>query len=249
MAKSRNEQLLEALLNGETADIVPQSRNEAYLKAMIEGNTEVAEPRSRIEAYLCALARNGSSGGGSGIPQADIDSAFAALAEKGVTVPDGATSADLDELIASIVTGGGETLEIATGEYIPSEDILLHYSLEDTEAKIDTGLGYLPKVFVVLDMRVSTPTYSVLGNCHWFRTQLGSDLSTDVLYSGSSWAKTAAGSSGNKVLISNNGVYDDTRASEMEKGIMPVDAAWASGDYYLRAGVTYTWFAIGRVSK
>lgn len=66
MAKSRNEQLLEALLNGETADIVPQSRNEAYLKAMIEGNTEVAEPRSRIEAYLCALARNGSSGGGSG---------------------------------------------------------------------------------------------------------------------------------------------------------------------------------------
>lgn len=67
MAQSRNEKLLEALLNGETADIVPQSRNEAYLKAMIEGSTEVAEPHSRIEAYLCALARKGgsSSGGGS----------------------------------------------------------------------------------------------------------------------------------------------------------------------------------------
>ena len=64
MAQSRIETLLEALLNGETADIVPQSRNEAYLKAMIEGNTEVAEPHSRIEAYLYALAKNGGTGSG-----------------------------------------------------------------------------------------------------------------------------------------------------------------------------------------
>ena len=57
----------------------------------------------------------GSSGGGAGIPQEDIDAAFAALADKGVTVPDGATSADLDELIASIVTGGGGGVTVQTG--------------------------------------------------------------------------------------------------------------------------------------
>lgn len=62
----------------------------------------------------------GSSGGGSGIPQADIDAAFAALAEKGVTVPDGATSADLDDLIASIVTGGGGSVSLLTGTITPA---------------------------------------------------------------------------------------------------------------------------------
>lgn len=36
MALSRNEELLEKLLNGETSDITPQSRMEAYLKALCE---------------------------------------------------------------------------------------------------------------------------------------------------------------------------------------------------------------------
>jgi hypothetical protein len=36
MAQSRIEALLEALVNGETSDIVPRSRNEAYLKALVE---------------------------------------------------------------------------------------------------------------------------------------------------------------------------------------------------------------------
>lgn len=62
---------------------------------------------------LIAATLFGGSGGG-GIPQADIDAAFAALAEKGVTVPDDATSADLDDLIASIVTGGGGKMAIGT---------------------------------------------------------------------------------------------------------------------------------------
>ena len=36
MAQSRIEALLEALVNGETSDVVPRSRNEAYLKALVE---------------------------------------------------------------------------------------------------------------------------------------------------------------------------------------------------------------------
>ena len=69
---------------------------------------------------------SGSSGSGGGIPQEDIDAAFAALAEKGVTVPDGATSADLDDLIKSIVTGGGATLfgrAVETGTFVPATTV------------------------------------------------------------------------------------------------------------------------------
>lgn len=62
---SRLETLLNALVNGETADIIPQSRNEEYLLALINCDTEVKEPRSRMEAYLHALCKNGVAGGGS----------------------------------------------------------------------------------------------------------------------------------------------------------------------------------------
>lgn len=69
-----------------------------------------------IKLGFVGSGSGGGSSGGGGIPQADIDAAFAALAEKGVTVPDGATSADLDDLIASIVTGGGGSdVTIQTG--------------------------------------------------------------------------------------------------------------------------------------
>lgn len=84
----------------------------------------------------------GGSSGGGGIPQEDIDAAFAALAEKGVTVPDGATSADLDDLIASIVTGGSSGGGIATGYIIPTEDIT-------GDVDIVHNLGEIPKLAVV----------------------------------------------------------------------------------------------------
>lgn len=64
--QSRYEELLQALLNGETADIVPQSRLEAALKNCIEGCgcDGLTEPKSRSEAYLQALAEKIKSGGG-----------------------------------------------------------------------------------------------------------------------------------------------------------------------------------------
>lgn len=65
---------------------------------------------------------SGSTGGGSGIPQADIDAAFAALAEKGVIVPDGATSADLDDLIASIEAGEYHGGDVVHGEFTLAAD-------------------------------------------------------------------------------------------------------------------------------
>ena len=81
----------------------------------------------------------GGSSGGGGIPQADIDAAFAALAEKGVTVPDGATSADLDDLIASIVTGGGATIfgrTVETGTVTPATTV--------DNLKVNHSLGIIP---------------------------------------------------------------------------------------------------------
>ena len=66
MADSRIEQLLEALLNGDTVDIVPQSRNEELLLAMINGEKPTGSPHSRMEAYFHALAEKGMGGGSGG---------------------------------------------------------------------------------------------------------------------------------------------------------------------------------------
>ena len=63
---SRIEQLLEALLNGNTAEIVPRSRKEKYLLALINGEPGVDNPKSRTEAFLYLLAQAGGSGGGGG---------------------------------------------------------------------------------------------------------------------------------------------------------------------------------------
>lgn len=55
---SRNEELLNALLNDETVDMIPQSRAEAYLKACCEkcGCSGLPTPISRNDVLLYALA-------------------------------------------------------------------------------------------------------------------------------------------------------------------------------------------------
>lgn len=55
---SRYEQLLEALISGDTCDIVPRSRAEECLKNCIEqrGADGLREPTSAAEAYLTALS-------------------------------------------------------------------------------------------------------------------------------------------------------------------------------------------------
>lgn len=62
------EQLLTALLNGETLDIVPRTRVEAYLKNCCEGCgcDGLPEPLTRADALLYALAEKLAGGGGGG---------------------------------------------------------------------------------------------------------------------------------------------------------------------------------------
>jgi hypothetical protein len=62
---SKIEQLLEALLNGETVDIVPQSRNEELLLALLNGETVDMVPQSRNEALLAAICAKFAGGGSS----------------------------------------------------------------------------------------------------------------------------------------------------------------------------------------
>ena len=58
MSESRLESQLEALINGETSDIIPQSRIEQILKNCLEskGSEGLLPPLSRVEAYLIALS-------------------------------------------------------------------------------------------------------------------------------------------------------------------------------------------------
>lgn len=54
----------------------------------------------------------------------NINAALAAIAEKGVTVPDGSTSDALHELILSIEAGGGNNeIKIDSGTFTPAEDV------------------------------------------------------------------------------------------------------------------------------
>lgn len=68
----------------------------------------------------------------------NISSALAAIADKGVTVPDGSNSNNLAELIAQISSGG---MTFTSGVYIPAR--------ESYSATITHDLGQKPKIFII----------------------------------------------------------------------------------------------------
>ena len=69
----------------------------------------------------------------------NITAALAAIADKGVTVPDGSTSDALAGLIEAIEAGGGSGgAKIATGTVVPAND---------NSITIEHGFGEVPNVF------------------------------------------------------------------------------------------------------
>ena len=79
--------------------------------------------------------------------QDGLDSALAALTEKGVTVPDGTKVDGLAALIAAIEAGGGSGPEIANyyvfgGAFTPSEDVSSNLVLATTES-LGLPIGYI----------------------------------------------------------------------------------------------------------
>lgn len=92
MSQSRSEILLEALLNGTTADITPQSRSEEYLLALLNGVKDLPTPQSRIEAYYYALCQRGLGDGSGGSTVEGITATIELVLASGnqvVTAPDG----------------------------------------------------------------------------------------------------------------------------------------------------------------
>ena len=74
----------------------------------------------------------------------NITAALAAIADKGVNVPDGSNSDALAELIASIEAGGGGgNKTLAYGEFTPAIDC--------GAIEIEHGLGVQPKMFVEIE--------------------------------------------------------------------------------------------------
>lgn len=84
----------------------------------------------------------------------NITAALAAIADKGVTVPDGSTSDALASLIASIEAGGGGGAKIATGSFTPAEDCN-HYV-------ITHNLGEKPNLAICICKSIVKKSFSLL---------------------------------------------------------------------------------------
>ena len=82
----------------------------------------------------------------------NISSALAAIADKGVTVPDGSTSDALAELIASIEAGGSTSVfaKVATGTITPSSSV--------NSLTIEHGLGQAADITIVYIENASKST-------------------------------------------------------------------------------------------
>ena len=102
----------------------------------------------------------------------NITAALAAIADKGVNVPDGSTSDALAELISSIEAGGGSGgTQLAYGTFTPAADTYGYV--------VTHNLGVMPDFIVVWSSDDSTPsTYKgvlaiatsakIMGNGQWY---------------------------------------------------------------------------------
>ena len=102
----------------------------------------------------------------------NITAALAAIADKGVNVPDGSTSDALAGLIASIEAGGGSGgTQLAYGTFTPAADTY--------DYVVTHNLGVMPDFIVVWSSDASTPsTYKgvlaiatsakIMGNGQWY---------------------------------------------------------------------------------
>lgn len=82
----------------------------------------------------------------------NVTAALAAIADKGVTVPDGSNSDSLAALIESIEAGGGSG-NFATGAFTTTDDIT-------SNVVINHNLGVKPKFMIVLSAKDSAYTSS-----------------------------------------------------------------------------------------
>ena len=200
------------------------------------------------DLIMATLLGSGASSGGGGIPQEDIDAAFAALAAKGVTVPDGATSADLDDLIASIKQTGGETIfgrKFETGTFTPAAKNT-NIQVQHTLAAVPTAAIWWTEEDAYAD---TTQSYALLGiaiffdETNWYGSRAlitkasatsTSSVSASGKYKTSSGATSMAGSPTSNTF-SGASVYGSATAEKVSFHC----------DKYFPEGVTYKYILFG----
>lgn len=175
----------------------------------------------------------------------NITAALAAIADKGVTVPDGSTSDALAELIASIEAGGIKIGNFSTfnyGSFQLAEDV--------SDYTIDLGYkgsGKAPVVeqfFLLRDM-ISTYSGTSTTNSLVIAAYLSNVSSSSI--SISSVAATRYYNSSGSISTSTGAVCEfNSITSSSTPRTMTVHAAKANSSCVLTSGATYNWIVLRR---
>lgn len=159
----------------------------------------------------------------------NIAAALAAIADKGVTVPDGSTSDALAELIANIEAGGGGA-HVTTGTITPASA---------AKQTITHGLGEVPTYFIIWAPAANSMDLvdSILSVCAGSNEQV-------FVYSNTS----SSGFNSYQKLVEQAITADlATYARNAVGGAnnQTIQVADLYGGKYLKSGIEYRWIAIG----
>ena len=180
----------------------------------------------------------------------NVSAALSAIAEKGVTVPDGSTSDALAELIASIQAGGGGII-FSTGIFTPAEDA--------TSCTIQHGLGVVPDIVAYWTQEATTLAYTMIFGVNAVRGIMDA--------SGNKGAQPPASAA--QYTTSEVGAYFWAPNSTYESQKLYLNESPRTGntapycapnsanattfqigygeDYYVRSAISYRWIAISGV--
>lgn len=157
----------------------------------------------------------------------NVTAALAKIAEKGVTVPEGAGSDDLETLIDAITGGGGNTTDgiaLASGTITPASEVEL-------SSEVEHGLGVVPNFMFLLP---GSGFDSTVDGSVYFAYFVAKGFT-------SSWGDVA----GHAEAI---GIYDGDIAalsyahpSNISAAFDAVSAKIPLYGVYLKPGVTYHW--------
>lgn len=160
--------------------------------------------------------------------QDGLDSALAALTEKGVTVPDGTKVDGLSALIAAIEAGGGSGgVTYAKGTITPAADMPCPITIEH-------NLGEIPSMFLFFRYGYASGNFKK----KWDIVQ------TVIFKNPEKYIASTTDDGGFWNLNGNFGFNTGTSSSHWANSSKKNNFSFASSSYTLKAGNTYVWYAI-----
>ena len=161
--------------------------------------------------------------------KSNITAALAAIAEKGVTVPDGSNSDALAELIASIEAGSGGEYIVEEGQFVPTQNV-------NTYGTIEHSLGVAPFFYGIFlsessSMNITVSTNTVILVCGYVG---GNSYAVGKHLNDNSY----------NARFNHSPVISDTATTE--KYIYAKNITINGSQFMYIAGKTYKWIAIGR---